>query len=287
MSNVLEMMMLFCFGFSWPISLVKSIRSKTAASTSLSFILLIITGYAFGIGAKLISGNTGYVLAVYLINLIVVLVNLVVYFRNRNYDKTVDSGKERKMEMPALQASDDEAVMDKVLDYEKRNEAAVGTPVVFFGSGAFSRLPVEEYGMTCQFDYPLYNRSIESMTIDDACVYAARCLHGLHPGKIVLGFGEENDSTSDAVSFLKKYEWLLYNIHLNTKAELLLTLMPEVDDIQIRNGIRKLASEYGYTCVQLYGNSQTHDGQAAILHQLRSYLRTYRISFEEAMRIGK
>ena len=86
MSEVLESIMLICFGLSWPVSVVKNIKAHTAKSMSLPFILLIITGYIAGITAKIYSHNYSYVLVIYIINLIFVSANLVVYFINRNYD---------------------------------------------------------------------------------------------------------------------------------------------------------------------------------------------------------
>ncbi len=87
MNEILETIMLICFGASWPISVAKNIKAKTAKSMSLQFILLIIFGYLAGITAKLITGQITYVLIVYLINLLFVSVNLAVYFINRKHDK--------------------------------------------------------------------------------------------------------------------------------------------------------------------------------------------------------
>jgi len=87
MSEILETLMLICFGLSWPISVVRNIRAKTAKSTSLGFILLIMLGYIAGISAKLTTHNYSYVLAVYIINLAAVTANLIVYFINRGYDR--------------------------------------------------------------------------------------------------------------------------------------------------------------------------------------------------------
>jgi len=86
-SSILETIMLVCFGFSWPMNLIKAYKARTAKSTSLPFILLIITGYIAGICAKLASGNLNYVLIAYLLNLAIVSLNLVVYFRNVALDK--------------------------------------------------------------------------------------------------------------------------------------------------------------------------------------------------------
>ncbi len=86
MSSILETVMLVCFGLSWPINLVKAYRSRTAKGTSLPFILLITLGYAAGIAAKFVGGKVNYVLAAYILNIIMVLLNLVVYFRNKRLD---------------------------------------------------------------------------------------------------------------------------------------------------------------------------------------------------------
>lgn len=86
MCELLESIMLICFGMSWPVNVYRNFRARTARGMSPMFILLIITGYIAGIAAKILSGNTGLILAVYLINLIMVLLNLAVYFRNRRMD---------------------------------------------------------------------------------------------------------------------------------------------------------------------------------------------------------
>ena len=86
MSPLLETFMLVCFGLSWPINVMKAIKARSAKSMSLPFILLIISGYIAGISAKLLSHQVNYVLVVYFINLAIVTVNLLVYFRNRHLD---------------------------------------------------------------------------------------------------------------------------------------------------------------------------------------------------------
>ena len=90
MAEILETVMLICFGFSWPLSFIKSVKAKTAKSTSLPFILLIMAGYVAGISAKLIAGKINYVLIVYLVNMFFVSANLVVYFMNRKLDKKAE-----------------------------------------------------------------------------------------------------------------------------------------------------------------------------------------------------
>ena len=94
MGSILETVMLVCFGFSWPLNVMKAYRAKTAKGTSLPFILLIITGYIAGISAKLISGQINYVLIAYILNLAIVSLNVIVYFRNVSLDKKRLQGME-------------------------------------------------------------------------------------------------------------------------------------------------------------------------------------------------
>ena len=83
MQNLLEAMMLICFGFSWPISLINNYRTRTAHGMSLPFILLIIFGYICGITAKIIAGKVNYVLIVYFFNLFAVSLNLYLVVKNQ------------------------------------------------------------------------------------------------------------------------------------------------------------------------------------------------------------
>ena len=87
MSSILETMMMVCFGLSWPVNLMKAYRAGTTKGTSLFFIVLITLGYTAGIAAKLVSGQINYVLAVYVFNFVMVVGNLLVYFRNSRLDR--------------------------------------------------------------------------------------------------------------------------------------------------------------------------------------------------------
>ena len=87
MGAIFESIMLICFGLSWPLNVIKAYKARTTQGTSLPFILLIVIGYIAGIIAKVISRQLNYVLIVYLLNLAIVSLNVVVYFRNLSLDK--------------------------------------------------------------------------------------------------------------------------------------------------------------------------------------------------------
>lgn len=86
MAEILEAVMMVCFGLSWPINAYKAFKSKTAAGTSWQFIALITLGYIAGIAAKFVSGNINWVLIVYVLNVIAVAGCFLVYLRNRKLD---------------------------------------------------------------------------------------------------------------------------------------------------------------------------------------------------------
>ena len=94
MGSILETVMLVCFGFSWPLNVIKAYKARTAKGTSLPFILLIITGYIAGISAKFITGQINYVLIAYILNLAIVSLSVIVYFRNVSLDQKRSQGME-------------------------------------------------------------------------------------------------------------------------------------------------------------------------------------------------
>ena len=87
MSQFLEVIMLICFGFSWPMNIIKSLQVKSAKGKSLSFLCLIMLGYAAGLSAKIISGNITYVVFFYVLNLVMVFADFCLYWRNKALDK--------------------------------------------------------------------------------------------------------------------------------------------------------------------------------------------------------
>lgn len=91
MSEVLEAVMIACFGASWPLALYKSYTSRTARGKSLPFLVLILTGYAVGILNKFLGQNLTYVLFFYVLNFVMVFCDLILYFRNRKLDKIGES----------------------------------------------------------------------------------------------------------------------------------------------------------------------------------------------------
>lgn len=96
MSEILEIIMIICFGISWPINVYKSFKTRTTKGKSLLFLTFIFIGYIAGIVSKLLNesymssfNDKWYVLIFYFINTIMVLIDLLLYIRNHNIDKTL------------------------------------------------------------------------------------------------------------------------------------------------------------------------------------------------------
>ncbi len=94
MSELLEILMIVSFGISWPLNVMKSYKARTAKGKSLAFLCLIFIGYIAGIASKFTNkaymaqiGEKWYVLFFYFLNLIMVGIDLCLYFRNLGYDK--------------------------------------------------------------------------------------------------------------------------------------------------------------------------------------------------------
>ena len=94
MSEILEIVMILCFGASWPFNVYKSYRARTAKGKSLLFLILIEVGYVAGIASKFMDpaymaafGEKWYVLFFYFLNFAMVGTDVILYFRNKRLDK--------------------------------------------------------------------------------------------------------------------------------------------------------------------------------------------------------
>lgn len=93
--------MIVSFGVSWPVNVVKSYNARTAKGKSMIFLILILFGYVAGITSKFVNeaymasfAQKWYVLIFYILNFIMVSVDLGMYLRNRALDKRRAAGEE-------------------------------------------------------------------------------------------------------------------------------------------------------------------------------------------------
>lgn len=98
MAELLEIIMIVSFGASWPMNVIKSYKARTAKGKSLGFLCLIFFGYIAGIASKLVNeaymaafSEKWYVLFFYILNIIMVGADLILYFRNKKLDKKAEA----------------------------------------------------------------------------------------------------------------------------------------------------------------------------------------------------
>jgi len=75
-----EVLMLFCFGVSWPISITKALRTHVVAGKSPVFMIIVMLGYLSGIINKLLL-SYDWVIVLYIVNLLMVGIDLLLYFK--------------------------------------------------------------------------------------------------------------------------------------------------------------------------------------------------------------
>ena len=97
MAELFEIIMIVSFGASWPLNVMKSYKARTTKGKSLPFLCLIFFGYIAGIISKFLNesymanfGEKWYVLFFYVLNLIMVGADLILYARNKKLDKEAE-----------------------------------------------------------------------------------------------------------------------------------------------------------------------------------------------------
>ncbi len=220
-AHLFEAAMLVCFGFSWPLNVMKAYKARTAKGTSLPFIILIITGYLAGITAKVINGQFNYVLAVYFLNLAIVMINVFVYIRNKALDRSAENKANLK-----VKAADINKVVEKedlMTNYTNSLDELINKPVkavekknaVILMGGAFDKeIPVSNLAKEFNFNFDIYNKSQEGLGMATAKSYFESYVAPLAPEGILIHLGENDTLTfkKDTSSFDMAYLNLIESI---------------------------------------------------------------------------
>ncbi len=78
--SIFEIIMLLCFGVSWPISIAKALRTHVVAGKSPLFMVIVIAGYMSGMLHKIFF-SPDWVIVLYALNLLMVAIDLALYVR--------------------------------------------------------------------------------------------------------------------------------------------------------------------------------------------------------------
>jgi len=224
LGHLFEAAMLVCFGFSWPLNVVKAYKARTAKGTSLAFIILIITGYVAGIAAKFVNHQLNYVLAVYFLNLAIVLTNVFVYIRNVRLDNKNQSIK-TKQKIYELQQKfkSNNNIQEEDMNYQELNTVAKKNAVILFGGDLDKQIPVAELAQSFDFNFQIYNRSEEGISVKTAKDFFLENIASMEPEGVIVHLGDKDISMlkSSGADFDKYYLDLISSIkEVNKKCRL-------------------------------------------------------------------
>ena len=77
--SIWEVLMLLCFACSWPISIIKSLKTKVVVGKSPLFMAIILIGYICGFTHKVLHNND-IVTYLYAFNFLIISIDLILYF---------------------------------------------------------------------------------------------------------------------------------------------------------------------------------------------------------------
>ncbi len=89
--SIYEIIMLLCFGAAWPVSIAKSIKTRSTGGKSLIFLFVIVVGYAAGITHKLLY-SPDIVVWLYALNVTMVSIDAGLWIRNRRLEVAAGKG---------------------------------------------------------------------------------------------------------------------------------------------------------------------------------------------------
>lgn len=292
MSQILEAAMLICFGCSWPMSVYKNIKAKTAKSMSLPFILLIITGYICGIAAKIVTNTINYVLAVYMLNLIIVSADLAVYFINRRYDKAAENNiskaADEKLRSEAKKEPiiTDKAINAKLKEYSKINSFAKRGGTVFFGGKYFYGMPINELAQDFESDGVLYNRSISKLTAEYAEIVFDKAVKPICPDAVFLNLGEQDlkNPNFNEDEFIENYRRLISDIREQNIAAYIVSVISNAPKaVALNRRLEMLCDEIGCEYIEAVNVLKSDFPQQNLFSLLCSLNVRHKVSFAKAM----
>lgn len=78
--------MLLGFAAAWPFNISRAWKARSTAGVSLVFYITIEMAYICGMLSKLVKDEVNYVLGFYILDFTLVLIAILIYFRNRRLE---------------------------------------------------------------------------------------------------------------------------------------------------------------------------------------------------------
>ena len=85
-ASVFETLMIISFGISWPVNVSKALRSRSTKGKSIMFDYFILAGYICGLISKFMTHTFNLAFWFYFPNIIMVITDIIVYYRNRKLE---------------------------------------------------------------------------------------------------------------------------------------------------------------------------------------------------------
>lgn len=85
--------MLLGFAAAWPFNIARAWKARTTLGVSLQFYVIIECAYVCGMLSKFARDDVNYVLGFYILDFSLVLVAILIYFRNRAIDRERGVGR--------------------------------------------------------------------------------------------------------------------------------------------------------------------------------------------------
>ncbi len=92
-ASILETVMIISFGISWPLSIIRSYRSKSTKGKSLMFSCFILIGYACGLAAKFLTQTYNLAFYFYFPNICMVVADIALYYRNKRLEQAAEQAE--------------------------------------------------------------------------------------------------------------------------------------------------------------------------------------------------
>lgn len=180
----------------------------------------------------------------------------------------------------------DNFVAEKKLFHEI-NAAAQPGGIVLVGSGTVAHLPLTELAQDCMMETPVYNRSIDGLTVEAASRMLDECVMELKPAKVVFALGAEEVRRDDfnLKEFIDQYEWLLYTVNSQMHCRIYVaSVLSDASDVREMNAaLKKLAQNTGCQFVDMAAGKGCDRPMLKAFDILRSNVRERPITFMEAM----
>ena len=181
-----------------------------------------------------------------------------------------------------------EAVRIQANAMKKINDLTIQGEIVIFGSTYMSSFPLYELVNKCTFENAIYNRSIEGLTINEALEIVDDCVVDLHPNKLFLALGEEDENDPNAI---KEYIALISKLRSQLpKCNLYLIGLTGIGPFAeaFNKNIKSLCNEKSIT----YINFITKNVSESTLYKLRfkqlsRFFRNKPLTMHDAFEMGR